>query len=305
MAVDWNVWKRRLGYGAFAVAAFLLALRQTLPVEAFKERLVAEAALRGWQLDAAGAAPAGLVGVALEDATLKDKAGVSLQLDELDVTVSPWRLLAGRRRVSIEARLWEGRAGGTFDLGGQGGEVDLRLDGLDLARAVALRAATGLDLEGVLSGAGRLALPADGAGRTAGRLDLSVRQAALAGGKLPVPGTSDGLTLPRLGLGEVVASLELKDGRAVFQKLAATGGDATVTGEGISFVVQPNLEAAPLFGKLSLKVPDAFAQKPENRGLKALLDATLGSSRDASGAFQLQVYGSLGHPQVRALPGRG
>ena len=37
-------WQRRAAYGAFALAAFLFALRQTVPTEAVKERLVMEAA---------------------------------------------------------------------------------------------------------------------------------------------------------------------------------------------------------------------------------------------------------------------
>lgn len=302
-AIDWTVWKPRLLYGAFFAAALLLALRQTFPAEAVKERLVLEAAQRGWQVNAAEAGPAGLIGVSLKDVTLKDREGLTIPVEQLDASLAVWQLLRGRRRLAFDARLYDGRVRGTFDLGGGPQAIDLRVDGLDLAQAVPLRKAAGVDLAGVVSGTGSLALGADDKAPAEGRLDLTVKDAGLAGGKLPVAGMPVGLTLPKVSLGQLTAVLKVAGGKGTFERLAATGGDAELTGDGLYFMVQPRLEYAPVFGKVSFKIAEPFAARPEVRPLKSLLDAALAGSKGRDGAYQLQLFGSLGHPQVRPAAG--
>ena len=94
--------------------------------------------------------------------------------------------------------------------------------------------------------------------------------------------------------------LVLKDGKGTFEKLTATGGDVELSGEGLSFTWQPRLEFAPLFGKARLKLTPAFTARAESRAVASLLDAALAGSRSGEGTYGLQVFGTLGHPQVRA-----
>lgn len=300
MTVDWGVWRPRLLYGAFFVLAFLLALRQTLPAAAIKDRLVQEAAQQGWQLDAAEAGPAGLVGVGLREVTLKDQTGLTIPVEALDVSVPVWPLLRGKVRLAVAARLYDGTVKGAFDVTGAPRVVDLALERVDLARAIPLRKALGVDLDGVASGTARLTLPADATSKASGRADLTVAGAGLAGGKVAVPGMAGGLTLPKLSLGQLTASVKLEGGKATFEKLSSAGGDATLVADGLTVTVQPKLEFAPVFGKVSFKVEDAFAQKPEGKTLKSLADLALAAGKSKDGAYQLQVFGSLGHPQARA-----
>jgi type II secretion system protein N len=281
MKIDWSAWKPRLLYGAFFLVALLLALRWTFPSEAVLERISVEAAARGWQLQAAEAGPAGLVGLSLREVTLKDRAGLTIPLDRVDLTLPIWPLLTGRRRVAVDAWLYDGRARGTFDLAAGPREYRAALEGIDLARALPLRMALGVDLAGLATGTARLSFPADEKATPVGQLSLAVKEAGLTGGKIDVPGAG-ALTLPAVKLGELAVELVLKDGKGSFEKLAATGGDVELAGEGLYFAWQPRLEFAPLFGKARLKLMPAFSSRPENRGLA-----------------WLQIYGSLGHPQVR------
>lgn len=299
MKVDWAVWRPRLLYGAFFVVAFLFALRQTLPAAAIKDRLVLEAAQRGWTLDAAEAGPAGLVGIGLRDVTLKDKAGLAIPIEALDVSLAAGPLLRGRLRVALAAHLYDGTVRGVFDVRGAPQQVDLALDKVDLSRAIPLRKAAGLDLDGLASGTAQLSLPADAAAPITGRADLTVAGAGLAGGKVPVPGMATGLTIPKLSLGQLTAAVKLEAGKATFEKLGTTGGDATVVADGLTVTVQPKLEFAPVFGKVSIKVEDAFAQKPEGKSMKSLVDLALASGKAKDGSYHLQVFGTLGHPQAR------
>jgi hypothetical protein len=48
-----------------------------------------------------------------------------------------------------------------------------------------------------------------------------------------------------------------------------------------------------------LKLLPAFTSRAENRAFASLLDAALAGSRGAEGTYGLQVYGTLGHPQLR------
>jgi type II secretion system protein N len=302
MAVDWTTWKPRLLYGTFFVLAFLLALRQTLPAADFKERLVQEAGQRGWKLEAARAGPAGLIGLRLEELRLKDRSGLVMPVDSLEVSLRPLALLVGKVRLGLVIRLWDGVLRGTVDVTGQPQVAELALEHLDLAQATPLRLAAGLDLAGLASGTARFTLPADEKGKLEGRAELAVAGAGLAGGKLPVPGMGGDLTVPKVSLGQVSAQLVVGEGKATFEKLSSAGGDAILNADGLYLMLQPRAEFAPLFGKASLKVEEAFAARPENRALKALLDASLASSRGRDGAYQLQVFGTLGHPQARPQP---
>lgn len=298
MTVDWSAWKPRLLYGAFFVAAFLLALRQTFPVVAVKERLIVEAARQGWQLSAADASPAGVIGVGLRDVTVKDKAGLAIPMDELDVTLPVAPLLLGRRRATVAARLYDGRVEGTFDLAAGPRAVDLVVEHLDLAQAVPLRKAAGVDLLGVVSGGGRVVLPGDEKAKPTGQLDLTIQDLGMAAGQVSLPGLGGGLTLPKLSFGKLEAALKLDAGRGVFERFTATGGDADIVADGLAITLQPRLEFAPLSGRLTIKPSDAFLQRPEGKTFKPLLDAALGGGQGKDG-WVVQVSGSLGHPQVR------
>jgi type II secretion system protein N len=298
MKIDWNAWKPRLLYGAFFLVALLLALRWTFPSDAVLSRISAEAAARGWQLEATEAGPAGLIGLSLRQVTLKDRAGLTVPLDRVDLTLPLWPLLSGRRRVAVDAWLYDGRVRGAFDLAGGPREYRAALEGIDLARALPLRMALGVDLAGMASGTARLSMPTDEKATPEGQLSLAVKEAALTGGKVDVPGAG-ALTLPAVKLGELAVELVLKDGKGTFERLAATGGDVELAGEGLYFAWQPRLEFAPLFGKARLKLTPAFSSRPENRGFASLLDAALAVARSGEGTYGLQIYGSLGHPQVR------
>jgi type II secretion system protein N len=299
MKIDWTTWKPRLLYAGFFVLALLVALRWTFPSDAVMERLALEAAGRGWKLEAAETGSAGLVGISLRDVTLKDKAGLTIPLDRVDLTLPLWALLTGRRRVAVDAWLYEGRVRGAIDLAAGPQEFRAAVDGVDLGRALPLRLALGVDLAGLVTGSAELQLPADEKGKAEGRASLQVKEAGLTGGKLNLQGAGL-LTLPAAKFGEIAVELVLKDGKGTFEKLVAAGGDVELTGEGLYFAWQPRLEFAPLFGKARLKLAPAFTSKPENKAFVAVLDGSLAGARTGDGSYGLQVFGSLGHPQARA-----
>jgi type II secretion system protein N len=297
--IDWTVWKPRLLYGGFFALAFLVALRQTFPTEAVKDRLLLEAAASGWQLDADEVSPAGLVGIDARNVRLEDRTGARLAADEVAVTLRPLPLLIGRRSVAYDVRLWDGRITGTADLSGAERRVTAKIDDVELARAAPLRKAAGVELVGAVRGTIDMTLPEDPQGKPHGAAVLAVKGAGVNGGQLPIPSMGGGLTLPKIGLGEVHVDLDLTDGKGTFKRLEAKGGDAELSTEGLSFTWQPRLEYAPLSGKARVKLADAFWSSSGTAAFRSVAEMVLASAKGPDGAYRFQVLGSLGHPQLR------
>lgn len=301
--IDWTVWKPRLAYGGFTALAFLLALRWTFPAEAMKERLIVEAGARGWQIDADRVSAGGLLGIHAEGVKLDNDSGLAIPIDEVTASLRLLPLLAGRRSVAFDVRIYDGTVRGTADLSGEERRLVAEVEGVDLGAALPLRKASGLDLLGRLHGTADLVLPAAPGGKLSGRVDVRLAEAGVAGGQVPVPGMTGGLTLPKMVFGEITAAVKVGEGRATFEKLEAKGGDADVRAEGLYFVVQPRMEFAPISGKARVKVQEAFWSKSGTQGFRSLAEAALAQARGSDGAWSFNVTGSVGHPRLQPVAG--
>jgi type II secretion system protein N len=299
MKIDWKVWRPRLGYAAFALVSFLLALRWTFPAEAVKQRLILEAAALGWRVDAASVGPSGLLGVRAEAVTADDGSGMKIPIDRLEASIRLAPLLVGRRSVAFAAHLYDGDVSGTTDIAGADRRLSMQVDGVDLARVLPLRRAAGVDVAGKVVGTAELTMPDVGLAKTVGRIDLAVKGASVGPGQLPLPGMTTGFALPRLGLGDVVAGVKIDQGKATFEKLEAKGGDAELSTQDLYAMLQPRLEFSPLSGRARLKVQDAFWGRTGNPALKGLAEAGLASAKGRDGAWNFQVSGSLSKPVIR------
>ncbi len=301
--LEWTTWRPRLAYGGFAVIAFLLALRWTFPAEAVRERLILEAGVRGWQFEAGELAPGGLLGVRARDVRLADHAGLAIPIDEVTASLRALPLLIGRQVLNFDGRVYEGRIRGRADLSGDVRSVSLRVEGVDLSRAIPLKTATGMDLQGKVGGTADLTVPEAPAERSTGRLDLSVAEAGLAGGQLPLPGMVSGLALPKVALGAVTAAVKIAGGKAEVEKLEARGGDAELVAEGLTVTLQPRLENATVFGRARLRIQPALWERSDTAAFRGLAEAALAPARSPDGTYLLQLVGTLGHPRVMLSPG--
>jgi type II secretion system protein N len=301
--IDWNLWRPRLAYGGFALLAFALSLRWTFPSEAVRERLILEAGARGWQIEVADVGPGGLLGVTAEGVQLEDASGLKIPIDRVTASLRILPLLTGKQVLAFDALVYDGRVTGTADLKGAVRRLAMEVSGLDLSRALPLRKATGVDLQGKLAGTVDLSVPAAPAEKPTGRIDLAVAEAGINGGQVPIAAMGGApIALPRIALGAVTANVKLDGGKANVEKLEAKGGDAELAGEGLSVTLQPKLEYAPLFGRARLRLQPALWTRAGASGFKGLAEAALASARTPDGAYQFQVFGSLGHPQLRPVP---
>jgi type II secretion system protein N len=291
-------WRKRAAYGAFFALAFLFALQRTFPADAVKERLILEAAAQGWQVHMNDIAPSGFAGVRMREVTLESRDGTRIPLDEARASLRLWPLLMGRRSLAFDLRLFQGRLEGVVEEGRDTQRLALRGEGLDLATAVPVRQAMGLDITGVLRADVDVTLDPRNQQKTTGHVELSVERATLAG-QVSIPGMSGGLTIPRTSLGTVTGRAIVRAGKAEFERLEARGEDVELTGEQLYFMVQPRLEFAPLFGRARMKIAEPFWRKAP--ALRPLAEAALASAKRPDGSWQFQVYGSLGHPMAKPL----
>ncbi len=295
-------WQRWAAYGLFAFAAFLFALRQTVPTEAVKERLVMEAAAQGWQISIADVQPAGLVGVSMRSVSLESRDGLRIPIEKLDATLRLLPLLLGRRSFDFDATIFEGHVKGFAEERKTSRRIRAKVAGVDLSRAVPLRKATGVDLAGTVQGDLDLTLDDREPAKSSGYLDLAVERAAVNGGQMPVPGMGGALTLPKVALGQVTAKAAVKDGKLTFERLDAKSDDIEANGEGLYFVVQPRLAFAPIFGKARLRIRDAFWAKSDAGPFRGVVEMALAQARGRDGAYGFQVFGTLSQPQARMSP---
>lgn len=295
--------KKYAAYAALFAVAFLVALRQTFPAEAVRERLVLEAASQGWQMKVADTGPAGLLGVRFSAMSLEARDGTRISIEELKASARILPLFLGRRGFDYDARLYDGRIRGVWEERSGGRRwVTAQLSGVELQKATAIRKATGLDLGGTLHGQVDLLLDGREPARSQGLVDLRVEKAALLGGQLQLAALGGALTLPRADLGQVQAHATVQEGKAAFDKLEAKGADVEVRGEGMAVTLQPRLAYSQVFGKAQLKLQDAFWQKSGAAGLKTVAETALAPARGREGAYHFQIFGTLAQPQARPGP---
>jgi type II secretion system protein N len=302
MAFTLKTWQRRAAYVAFAVVAFLYALHATFPAAAVAQRLAAEAAAAGWKLNAVDSEPAGLAGVRMTGVTLQRGSGARFGIESLTAKLRVLPLLLGRRGVDFDARLFDGTIEGAAEVSSARRRIDATIDRVDLARAPALREAIGVALGGTVRGDVDLTLDDQDPAKSTGKIDLAIENAVIQAGQLPIPGMASGLTVPRVSLGTIAAQAAVRDGRAAFQRFEAKGGDLEMTGQDFYFALQPRLAQAPLFGRARLTVKPAFWSQPAGAKLKPVAELALASGRAPDGSYGLQVYGTVGRPQVRLAP---
>jgi type II secretion system protein N len=284
---------------AFFALAFVVALRLTFPVEAVRERLILDAGARGYQIKVNDLSSSGLVGVRARQVTVTTSEGTRIPFEELTVGLRLWPTLLGRRAFSYDASLFEGRIVGFTEASKTTERYQARVTGIDLARAGVVRAATGLDLAGILSGNLDVTLDPKDPSKSTGSMDFQVKDGAILGGKIPVPGMEGGLTVPPVKLGAIVARGAVKGGRADFGTLESKGDDVDILAEQVFIQLQPRFEHSALSGRARVRPTETFWRKEQVAPLKPLIDMGLAAARGKDGGYGFQIYGTVGKPQAR------
>ena len=203
-----------------------------------------------------------------------------IAIDEAHVRVRVLPLLLGRVRVDFYAAAFGGEIRGTAPVGDSKGDVELELDHVDLGKIEPIGQAVGVPIRGTATG--KLALnTADGKfNKASGTLEMTIADMVVSDGKTKIQGL---IELPPAKLGDLTLSAEAKDGVLKVTKLAATGADLELVGDGKFTLKEPWHDAvADLF--LRFKFTDAY------RGKTATTKSLLGEPGSATGGLmEMQV----------------
>ncbi|GEN08768.1 type II secretion system protein N [Myxococcus fulvus] len=241
-------WKVILGYGAFALVAFILCLLLTFPYETVRARIINEAAQAGLAVRIGSLRP-GLSGVTATNVRVS-KPPQPLSADLLGKLISGEGLpgaaelgeaviidsLAVRPTlfppgVAVRANAMGGTVTASVGLLGDS-KVRADIDGLK-ASGGNLPGFLGVDLDGVINGTLALTLPK---GKTPepdlslanGELTLDTQGLIIKGGKASIPmggGNSMPMDLPQVALGALVGRINFDKGLGTVQELKLKGED--------------------------------------------------------------------------------
>lgn len=292
---------RWLAFPAFYVFCLGLFGYLTFPYGRLKDRVIAEFEKRGkpgQRLEIGKLGSYWFTGVELTNVKLHlpssepaatfpphpEEAGGKesvIVVDEAHVRVRILPLLIGRVRVDFWAAAMGGEIKGTAPVGTAKGDFEVTLEHVDIAKIEPLmQAAGGVPMRGSVTGKLALNAPDGKFNKANGTLELTVADLAVSDGKTKIQGM---IELPVAKGGDLVLSAEAKDGVLKINKLAATGTDIELVGDGKITLKEPWGDApADLY--LRFKFTDAY------RGKSGLTKSLLGEPGSTlPGIIEIQV----------------
>jgi type II secretion system protein N len=239
-------WARRAGryagYPLFGLLVFLTVLYLSMPWTRVRDRVESDAQTAGWDIRIGSLGPAFLFGVKARDVVLRthpanpQEKPLRLVFDQ--VVAHPGIIGLITRHPSVG--FWLGAFGGEVEGHySDSGDVEARLTGraLDLGQIPGLESATRLPLAGVVKVDVDLALPKGRFSEAGGEATLECKGCSVGDGKAKVPlGNnsffSEGLTVPKIGLGNVEGKITVDRGTAKIASLETHSADLDLKVEG-------------------------------------------------------------------------
>ncbi len=224
-----------------------------------------------------------------------------LTIDEAHARVRILPLLIGRVRMDFWASAFGGEITGSAPVGNAKGGVELALDHVDIGKIEILSQLLPVPLHGVATSKLELDAPDGKINKANGTFDLTISEVVVSDAKTKIAGL---LELPPAKLGDLVLVAEAKDGVLKISKLAATGVDLEIVGDGKITLREPWTEAqADLF--LRFKFTDAYRAKSSatkallgepgtnNHGLMESQVPKMSKARRPDGFYGWHIFGPL------------
>lgn len=288
-----------VAYVAFGFAALLMSFYLTFPAEAVGQRIAHEVQRNS----------KGKVSFSFGDASLYRFTGVSLSnvkvtvlqdgkepllldFDKVAARIKILPLLLLRTAVHATLELGDGMVSIDFSKRGEVLDADFDIDDLDFTQPPLLPKLAGISLAGKLNASGKVYL-AEQPNASTGNIEIDLKGGSVG------PGAIAGFTVPQLGLGNLKATFDLKDGKAKVTKFENSGGNLTL-GFGGEMALRPKFDTSTLDLCAQLKAdPEWLAKNDKVRS--ALQLAEIQFTKDPSGTINIPLRGSVQKPQ----PGKG
>lgn len=318
------IWKERLRkhapklyYPAFYLFCLGIFLSWTFPYDKLKERIVTQfnaqqkSATNPQQLEIDELDSNLITGVKAKGVRLiqpsrePDKAPTIITIDEAKARVSLLSLIIGNKNVSFRIEAFDGVIKGNYFESSKEREIEVTFDGVDMARVDAIAANVGFPIDGKLNGDVKLTLPEGKASKGNGTVNLEIKDmAAGKGSEFTVKTPMGPFTLPKLKIGNFTIIGEAKDGKLTLSKIAGSGGDVDLNGDG-KVMLKEIANDANLDVNLKFKLNDSYRGKNDKTKLlfgtpgksdKPMVDMML-KSKTNDGFYNLKVGGTLGNPK--------
>ncbi len=295
-----------VGYAVFGLAAFVVALYFTFPYDRVKDRIVAMLAAVDLDVQVGSAGPALGIGISLKDITVAprtqpgvpaatNKPASRFAIDEASIRVSPLAAFLGGSGVSVSADAF----GGTVDFERQVSKSRTRVTAaardVDVGDLPWVKAAINLPLSGTLEVDLDVELPNGRYAEAIGSAEIKCTGCVIGDGKekLKIAGNpllAEGLSLPKVRLGDFGGRVAVEKGTAKLQGLQAKSPDGEISIEGEILLRDP-LPMSTVRAYVRFKMSDALLKSSDKLGLLLQLAETMGKRPD--GYFGLRVSGRL------------
>jgi type II secretion system protein N len=271
----------------------------TFPYERLRDRLIEEAAERGYGLEIIDLSPSRLTGVTLEGVRLVlpatgDEPALDVVFDELTVRASILSAFSDTKSFSFDADLAGGNAEGDVAVGEDNFEVDAELSDIELKQIPALRRFTKIPVTGKLEGEISLVMPTE-VGESNGNVALTIEAMSIGDGKtkLDIPGWG-GLTLDEADAGTLAVQATVEDGRAAIASFKADGKDLKLDVLGDVKLARP-IKRSQLNLMVKAKIEDGYKERSPKMAAMIELASTGDAYKAAlasDGSLQYKVTGS-------------
>ena len=304
-------------YAGFFIVVFSFAAYLTFPYDRLRYLLMAkasapaEAGSGGRTLQIGELSPYGLSGVELKDVELVQAAVAPadppkvVRLAELSVSISPFALLFGERKVDVEAEVGTGSLEAQLVQSSSGQHIEVELDGVDV-NELGLGSYIGLPIKGSATGKIDFTMPTE-VPKSSGDVKLQIKGLHIGDGKakIKLPGMAgSGLTLDEVQAGKLDLAIQIQNGLATITKLSTDGKDLKLDGKGTLRLVDPMRRSRPDLN-LELKFAESFKNKSDRT--RAMFDL-IGmrpewqSATGPDGTMKVHVTGTL--QSMRGTPQR-
>lgn len=286
----------RAAYVAFGFAAFFGSFYLTFPAEALGQRIAHEVQRQSKGKisfsfgDAELYRYSGLALGSVKLTVLRDgKEPLLLDFDRVAARVKILPLLLLRTAVHARLQLGGGTIDADFSRKGEVIDADIDIDDLDFTSPPVLPRLAGIPLVGKLDARGTIYL-AEQANASTGSLTFELRGGAIG------PGAAFGITVPQIGVGDLKAQIDLKDGKAKITSFDSSSGNVAFALSG-EMSVKQKLEMSTIDVCAQVKADQAWLEKNDKMKTALMLAGTQFAT-DPTGYLNIPLRGTFGKPNV-------
>ncbi len=279
-----------IGYGVFAVAAFLFFIYQTFPYDQATEYLLSQTARRfpGLEIKIGRTRPYLFSGLSMDRVTVSAKAEENkvkwVQLDRLKARLSLLSLIKGGMGTAFSADLYGGSVNGNFHRGKNGDlSIHARIDKLSIQRYLPLKTLYEVQAKGKVSGEIDLEIPEGQLGKSDGSISF------LGDGLGANNVQGFGFPLPEIKTQGAEGALSVAKGKGTLEEFLVQSEDFEITADGNIFL-HDQLPMSSLKVNGRIKLQGAFEEQ-----YGPLM--TMFKKKDPEGYYNVSLMGILSKPR--------